>query len=432
MALGGGNYTAQNKILPGTYINFVSAARAGALLSERGHAALPLMMDWGPSGEVFTLKAEEFQNKSRTLFGYDYSHEAVKGIRDLFKHARVLYGCRVNGKGVQAACDYGTARYAGVRGNSLRMVIRHEGEQFAVTTLLDQKEIDSQTVSSAGELKDTGEVLFKKDAALAETAGVPFTGGTNGKPALEDYQKFLDLIESYSFHALGLLSDDESVKKLFTDFTRRMRDEQGIKFQTVLYQWPADYEGIISLENHVIRDKETDYSLVYWTTGASAGCAVNASNTNQVYDGEYPADTSYTQKELEAALQKGSFILHKVGEEVRVLEDINSLTTFTEEKGEDFKSNQTMRVLDQIGNDIASLFGSKYLGRIPNDEAGRISFWNDVVSYYRELNAMRAIEGFQSGDIVVSQGENKKSIVASCPVKPVNAMSQLYMTVVVQ
>ncbi|MFR7450132.1 MAG: hypothetical protein ACLUT5_12655 [Butyricicoccus sp.] len=39
MALGGGMYTVQNKVLPGAYINFVSAARASAALGDRGAAA---------------------------------------------------------------------------------------------------------------------------------------------------------------------------------------------------------------------------------------------------------------------------------------------------------------------------------------------------------------------------------------------------------
>ena len=173
-------------------------------------------------------------------------------------------------------------------------------------------------------------------------------------------------------------------------------------------------------------------ALVYWVTGAIAGCAVNASNTNKTYDGEYNADTAYTQKALEEAVKAGKFILHRVGNETRVLEDINTLVTYTEEKGRDFSSNQTMRVLDQIGNDIAALFGNKYLGKIPNDEAGRVSLWNDVVTYYRELEKLRAIENFKADDIVIAKGEGKKSIVASCPVTPVNAMAQLYMTVVVQ
>ena len=46
MALGGGMYTVQNKVLPGAYINFVSAARASATLGDRGTAAFPLSLDW--------------------------------------------------------------------------------------------------------------------------------------------------------------------------------------------------------------------------------------------------------------------------------------------------------------------------------------------------------------------------------------------------
>jgi len=34
MALGGGNFLVQNKVLPGSYINFVAAAKASAALSD--------------------------------------------------------------------------------------------------------------------------------------------------------------------------------------------------------------------------------------------------------------------------------------------------------------------------------------------------------------------------------------------------------------
>ena len=428
--------------MPGAYINFVSAARAGVVLSERGYVAMPLEMDWGTAGEVFTLEASDLAERCTELFGYEYNHEKVKGIRDLFKNARTLYGYRVNGGGKQAACDYAAARYAGVRGNDLRLVIEQEGERYTVKTCLDGNEMDVQEVSAAAELKDNAYVAFKRETALQATAGVPFTGGTNGTPAKADYQKFLDQIQSYSFHALGLVSDDEEVKTLFADFTKSMRDEMGIKFQTVLFRSAADCEGIVSLENVTAGSAAAEESgaqlsteacaLVYWVTGAIAGCAVNASNTNKTYDGEYTADTAYTQKALEDAVKAGKFILHRVGNETRVLEDINTLVTYTEEKGRDVSSYQSMRVLDQIGNDIAALFGNKYLGKIPNDEAGRVSLWNDVVTYYRELEKLRAIENFKADDIVIAKGEGKKSIVASCPVTPVNAMAQLYMTVVVQ
>ena len=69
MALGGGTFTVQNKLLPGAYINFVSASHASAELSDRGTAALPMVLDWGSEGEVFTVTAEEFQRESLRIFG---------------------------------------------------------------------------------------------------------------------------------------------------------------------------------------------------------------------------------------------------------------------------------------------------------------------------------------------------------------------------
>ena len=64
MALGGGTFIAQNKVLPGTYINFISASKASATLSDRGIAALPLELDWGVDGAVFTVTSEDFQKNS--------------------------------------------------------------------------------------------------------------------------------------------------------------------------------------------------------------------------------------------------------------------------------------------------------------------------------------------------------------------------------
>ena len=118
--------------------------------------------------------------------------------------------------------------------------------------------------------------------------------------------------------------------------------------------------------------------------------------------------------------------------DIRVLEDINTLVTTTDTKGEDFKSNQTMRVLDQIANDIASLFGNNYVGKVPNDNGGRIGLWNAICDLYKRLETLGAIEDFKTDDVVISEGENKKSVVCTTSnLKIVNAMSQLYMAVVV-
>ena len=88
-------------------------------------------------------------------------------------------------------------------------------------------------------------------------------------------------------------------------------------------------------------------------------------------------------------------------------------------------------MLDQIGNDIAVLFNTQYLGKVPNNDAGRTALWNDIVTYNKELMGIEAIENFVAEDVTVSKGEDKKSVVVVNQVTPVNAMSKLYMTVIV-
>lgn len=119
MALGGGSYTTQNKVLPGTYINFVSAAAATASLSDRGICTMPLELDWGPDEQVFTVTNEDFQKNSKMIFGYAYDSEKLKGLRDLFLNAVTLYAYRLNSGGKKASSDIAEGK-----------IFRHERKRY--------------------------------------------------------------------------------------------------------------------------------------------------------------------------------------------------------------------------------------------------------------------------------------------------------------
>lgn len=434
MALGGGTFLTQNKVLPGAYINFVSAANASAALSDRGIATMPLELDWGVDGDVFEVTSGDFQKNSQKLFGYDYTHDKLKGLRDLFRGARTLYAYKLTSGGTKAGNDLAEALYCGIRGNDLKITVQVNADNealFDVRTLLGTAVVDEQTVGSAAELTANDYVKFKADAELAATAAAPLSGGTNGEVNGTAYQTYLDKIESYTYNTMGAVVTDDVTKGLFASFVKRLRDEMGIKFQLVLFNKAADYYGTISVKNKVLDTGWSEASLVYWVTGASAGCEVNRSNQNKVYDGEFTVDTNYTQSELERAIGAGEFTLHKVGSDVRVLEDINTMVTVSDTQGDVFKDNQTVRVCDQIANDIAVLFNTKYLGAVPNDAAGRISLWSDIVKHHEQLQEIRAIEDFSDSDVTVEQGDTKKSVVVTDLVTVVNAMSKLYMTVTV-
>lgn len=434
MAYGGGTFISQNKVLPGAYINFVSTASASVALSDRGVVAMPLELNWGPDGEIFEVTQEEFQKNSLKIFGYSYAADEMKGLRDLFLNCKTLYAYKLTSGGTKADNIYATALYAGTRGNDLTIVIQSNADdeaKYDVITYLGASKVDEQTVSSVEELTDNDYVTFNESMTLTLTAGTPLENGEDASVDGDAYQTFLDKIESYTdMNIVATTTTDDTVKALFATWTERMRDEIGVKFQTVVYDYAsADYLGVISVKNPITDDGRSESSLVYWVAGLEAGCAVNESCQNTKYDGEFGVSADYTQTELKTALSAGEFVLHRVGSDIRVLDDINTLVTLTDECGEIFQSNQTIRVIDQIAVDIANIFVTKYLGFVPNDAAGRISFWNDIVKIHNELLDLRAIEDFDEEDVTVTQGEAKNAVVVTDAITIVNAMSKLYMTV---
>ena len=240
-------------------------------------------------------------------------------------------------------------------------------------------------------------------------------------------------LEPYDFNILCAYTAEEDDIAQYITSVKSWREDIGKKCQVVVYnQENPNHEGVINVVSTVSDEGADAHALVAWVAGAQAGCEVNESCTNMLYDGEYTVICNRTQTQLEQCIKDGQIAFHLVYGDVRLLEDVSSLTETTADKGEDFKYNQTIRVIDQIANDIAKLFNTKYLGKIPNNEAGRVSLWADIVAHHRQLEAIQAIENFDSSLLTVEQGNTKKAVVVNDVITVVNAMAQLYMTVVVQ
>lgn len=436
MALGGGSFLTENKVLPGSYINFASTENTAVNLADRGVVAIPLILNWGRNG-VRELTKKDFMKNCKAYFGYSYTHNSMYPFREMFKHAKKIYVYRLGSQSVKAENIYATAKYGGSCGNKISVEILNSADKsgyYAVTTYYEGMAVDIQLVRNMEELHSNAYVTFK-DVEIEETP----VGGLaleNGKTVVnnQEYQQALDAFESYSFNSLVLpVGDDSEITDLFVEYTKRRRDEEGVKFQLVCYRASCDYEGVVSVYNDTGYYYDTD--LVYWVGGLMAGLNVNQSALNLKYDGEIPFDKiicDFTQTQLEEFIEKGQLVLHKVNDEPRVLADINTMVTTTAEKGEMFKENQTVRVCDQIAGDIATLFNTYYLGIVPNDNAGRLSLWNDIVKHHQKLARLRAIEDFSEEDITVELGETKKSVVVNDCITVVNAMGKLYMTVIIQ
>jgi hypothetical protein len=450
MALGGGTFLFYNKVMPGTYINFVSKLRASTDVSDRGFGAMMLSFDWGPTGEVFRVDSDDFQKSCQKIFGYDYAHEKLKGLRDLFIGLKTGYFYRLNSDSVKAANAIATAKYGGIRGNDLGVSIQADPDnsgKYVVTTYLTSEGVrkvvaEQRNIGVIADVVSNDYVDFKSSAQLTATAYTPLTGGSNGAAiTAQNYQDGLGMLEPYYFNTIGYAGADDTIKSLLINFTKRARTETGAKFQLVIHgKQKVNDEGIISVLNDVTDTGAEKGSLVYWTLGQEASCPINKSVTNTIYNGEYTVNAKYKQYELQQAITNGMFVFHTVSDsvsgniqgDVRVLKDINTFTEFSKEKTRDFAMNQVIRVLDNWAVDSARLFNRTYLGKSQNDQIAREALWNDLVALAEEYARVRAIQNFTDKDIPIpSQGEHKEDVLVDVQLQPTVAMEKLYMTVVV-
>lgn len=309
---------------------------------------------------------------------------------------------------------------------------------FIVTTVIDGKEYDVQHVSSAAELKDNSFVKFDRHVRLEETAGDVFVGGTNGPVTGGSHQEARDVFENYAFNILAVPTSDKIELDAYSAYTIRQRDEYGVKFQMVcpfIYNQDYNHEGIIQVGTEVLDEGVEDpkVPLVYWVAGAEAGCQIQNSVMAMTYDGSFKPDSNLTRAEMKKMIDDGIFVFHNVDRVPTVLKDINSLVKISvsdaDKKSEDFKENQTIRVLDGRCVQIANIFNTTYLGKYGNTEANRSLLKNDIVDAAIELANIQAIQPYNEESATIAMGNTIRDVVMSEELQPVNAMERLFFTI---
>lgn len=386
MPIGGGSFTVQNKVLPGAYINFVSMG-TNAKMGERGVAALPLELNWGPEGQVFRLDAADFNATSLKVFGYDPTDANILLVREAMKRAKTLLIYRVNGGGTKASGTVSgmtvTAKYGGTRGNAIKVAVVtnvDDATKMDVVTYLDDMVMDSQTVAKSGgaaSLVANDFVTFGTVVTLTAATATALTGGTNATVNASKHTAALTAFEVETFNVIGYPGTVEDIKSLYAAFVKRLRDDEGKKIVGVLYGYVGDHMGLINVKNGVVLTNGTTVTgdqAVAWVTGASAGAEVNESLTNTAYDDAVDVDVKYTKSQFEAAIKAGEFVFYADYGKARVLTDINSLTTIGQNMSSDWTSNRVVRVMDGWANDVARIFGESYIGLVTNSDTGRPAF----------------------------------------------------------
>ncbi len=441
----GGTWVSQSKDRPGLYINFKSKEASVGSMGERGILAVPAALSWGNPNGLIVLNAETYLDKALALIGYRATDDRVRHITAAMGHASKILLYRLSAKGgVKAKATAGTltatAKYEGVRGNDLKIIIEANVDvagSFDVKTLLESEEVDSQMVATADKLISNDFVVFSGTGALTANAGVSLTGGTAGTGGNGEYAEAFTAFEVEDFNVLTVPTDDSSIKQLAVAYTKRLRDSEGKKMQTVLYNHPgADHEGVINLKNSIIASDgmKVDPLHMLWEIAAMEAAAnVDDSLTYTVIPDAVDVFPKYTSTEIGQALKNGELVLSVVNGEVRIEQDVNSLKTFTSDKGKQFRKNRIVRVLDSIANDLQRIFSTSYIGKVSNNAEGRNLFKAEIINYMTTLQGLGAVQNFNSQtDIVIVQGNDSDAVVVNLAIQPVDSIEKIYMTVTVK
>ena len=430
--MAGGNFTTQNKVRPGAYVNFKAEVSTGTSDAVGGVVTLPLEVDFGPSG-VVAVSAET----DLTAFGYGLGDKALQPLSEALKNANTVLLFRIGGGGGSKATGTGkgltaTAKYAGERGNAIHVVIEKQAnESIKVDTVLAGKLVDSQQVARGADLKENQLVTFEAVDPLTDGT-IQLAGGANATGTGADYAAYFEAIQVYDYNVMALPVADSGTKALAAGFTRRLREQEGKKVQVVLGNYDgADYEGVINVANGVVLNGEvlTPEQTTAWVAGASAAAGVANSLTYTPYQGATDASPRFTNAETIEQIKKGNIVFTEKRGQAVIEQDINTLVSYSAEKNQDFAKNRVLRVLDNIANNTKITFEDNYIGQVNNDVDGRELFKADRIAYFDSLVAAGAIEAFEADNIQVLAGNSKDSIVVNAAVTPIDAMEKLYMTV---
>jgi hypothetical protein len=331
-----------------------------------------------------------------------------------------------------------SAVYAGTLGNSIRVTsVLLSGSDYDIITTVNSVEMDRQMIRTVGDFQSNGwiEITGPAETPWRAFASIALSGGIDG-PDATDNTGFFAAIATELWSVAVIPSQEIQDARDMAAAIRNFRENEGKRVQGVVWNFDANYEGIISVDQsfRIGSDAMANEDFMAYVSGLTAGASVSTSNTYAVIPGATSIINARTNSDIIDALRKGKFILSMRSDGVVVVEqDINTLHNFSDSRPYAYSKNRVLRVLDDIGNQVKLTWETRYIGKVSNTEFGRNLFKADLISYMHELEGQSAITNFSpETDIKVSAGRDIDTVLCDLWVQVVDSMEKLYMTVTVR
>jgi len=205
--------------------------------------------------------------------------------------------------------------------------------------------------------------------------------------------------KKWSYLAVPGIVDEEL--DTVVNFIKEQRSTYHKSFKAILPNVAADNEGIINFATDNIKAGGKTYTTAEFSmriAGILAGLPLNRSATYYTL----PEIESIQESETpDTDVDNGKLILINDGTKIKIARGVNSLTTTTEIKGDDFKKIKIVEAVDMIRDDIRTTFEDDFVGKVENSYDNKIIFIAAINKYFTDL---------ASSGVLYSQFENKAEI----------------------
>lgn len=444
--MAGGTWETQNKVRPGVYINFKTNQADALTIGERGVVAICEPLSWGPVGQIQTVEAGA---DTTPFVGYDITEAPARFLQEIFKGTNRTDGPREvllyrppASSSTQAKATVGsltaTAKYPGVRGNDITIVITALTEpesSFNVQTVVGGVIRDAQQAAQISDLVGNDWVTWSGTGAVTATTATALTGGEDGTVQTAAYSSFLTALEPYQFDVLIYDGEETTVMTAYQSFIERMVNDEGKYCQLVAAEMTnPDTQFVINNISGAVMDDGTTFTpqqVCWWLGGAEAGASYNESLTYAQYPNAVDVSPRLTNSQYIDAINAGQIALVAEDGVVKVEQDINTLVTYTVENGRAFRKNRIIRLCSTIANDLYREFSDNYIGIVNNNDQGRTMFKSAIVNYLLTLQGEQAIQNFDADDITVVQGNDIDAVLVTLALTVVDSIEKIYINVTI-
>lgn len=200
-----------------------------------------------------------------------------------------------------------------------------------------------------------------------------------------DYNAALIRLNNKRFNYLAAPQAETVDTTLISTWIKSKRDNEKKTFKAVLANSESDHEGVLNFTATEIKVGAKEYTTAEYTArmaGIMAGLPFTRSSTYFVLP---EVDSIKEIEDPDVAVDNGELILINDGEKIKIGRGVNSLTTTTISKTEDFKKIKILEVMDMVQDDITETFNDSYIGKVPNTYDNQVLFFTSVNSYFQTL-----------------------------------------------